>query len=242
MTTTRRLLTRASALVLLSALVAVNPGCVSNERFESASTEVENQDLAIKKLKDEIMRLERLNADYLSKSELLELEIKKYRSQAASAGEVDRLKGELAALRQQLDELGKGGGDFKFVETARGPVVRLEGNLVFRTARHELTDRGRAALLDVAERLRGTDAEISVEGHTDNVPIVKQRSRYPLGNLELSGRRAMVVADFLIEEGGLSRDRVSFAGFGAERPVADNATPDGREKNRRVDILIRDMP
>lgn len=232
----------ALALTLVAALLVSLPACVSNERFEAASTEVTNQDLAIKKLKDEITRLERLNADYLSKSELLEVEITKLRRQASSAGEVDRLKGELAQLRQQLNELGKGGSDFNFVETARGPVVRLEGNLIFKSARHELTDRGQTALLEVAERLKGTDTEITVEGHTDNVPVVKQRGRYPLGNLELSGRRAMEVANFLIEKGGLSRDRVAFAGFGAERPVADNATAEGREKNRRVDILIRETP
>ncbi|MEZ6195233.1 MAG: flagellar motor protein MotB [Planctomycetota bacterium] len=222
---------------LVGLLAVFGTACVSNERFEAASTEVKNQDDVIRKLKDEVGRLERTNAELVSQSELDRLEIERLRRQAASAGDVDALRNELARLRAEMAELGKG-GDLTIVNTRRGPAVRLDDSVLFETASHNLSAGGRDVLMQVAERLRSSGKFIRVEGHTDNVPIVRQRGRYPLGNLELSGRRAMEVASFLVEKAGLPRDRVSFAGYGAESPVADNATDEGRSQNRRVDIVL----
>ena len=82
-----------------------------------------------------------------------------------------------------------------------------------------------------------------VEGHTDNVPIVKAetKAKYPAGNLDLSLQRALHVADWLVKEGGLEGKRVSCAGYGEHRPRTDNGTAEGRKKNRRVEILIDGM-
>jgi len=70
-----------------------------------------------------------------------------------------------------------------------------------------------------------------IEGHTDNVGSVQH-------NLDLSQRRAEAVVTYLVENFGIDRSRLSAKGFGLSRPVADNATDEGRQKNRRIEAII----
>ena len=76
---------------------------------------------------------------------------------------------------------------------------------------------------------------VRMEGHTDNTPI--RTPRFP-SNWELSAARAIAVLDLMVERFDIDPRRVSVAGYGERRPIADNATPEGRAKNRRVDIAI----
>lgn len=74
--------------------------------------------------------------------------------------------------------------------------------------------------------------EVSVSGHTDNLGDERH-------NVMLSARRAEVVAHYLIGK-GVSDEKIIFEGFGSSRPISENKTENGRSKNRRVEILIRD--
>jgi len=74
-------------------------------------------------------------------------------------------------------------------------------------------------------------ASVNVLGHTDN----SGKEDY---NLTLSSQRAEVVAEFLLDR-GVDSERVNFIGKGSSQPVLPNDTPEGRRKNRRVEILIR---
>jgi chemotaxis protein MotB len=76
---------------------------------------------------------------------------------------------------------------------------------------------------------------VRMEGHTDNTPI--QTARFP-SNWELSTARAIAVLDLLVERFAIDPRRVSVAGYAERRPIAANSTPQGRAKNRRVDIAI----
>ena len=76
---------------------------------------------------------------------------------------------------------------------------------------------------------------IEIEGHTDNVPISTSRFR---NNSELSSDRALSVFEYLIENTTLNPANVKHAGRGEYVPIADNATSEGRQKNRRVEIKI----
>ncbi len=76
---------------------------------------------------------------------------------------------------------------------------------------------------------------ITVEGHTDNVPV--SLPKFP-SNWELSTSRAVNVLRYLIEQGGISAERLTAVGFGQYHPVASNDTTEGREKNRRIEILF----
>jgi chemotaxis protein MotB len=86
-----------------------------------------------------------------------------------------------------------------------------------------------AALLAAHPKLK-----IHVIGHTDNVPI---RGRF-VSNWELSAARALAAVHFLTEKAGVDPRRVGAVGYGEYRPIADNATPEGRAKNRRIAITI----
>jgi len=77
-----------------------------------------------------------------------------------------------------------------------------------------------------------------VIGHTDNGPItLSARNRFA-SNWELSTARALAAVHFLTERAGMDARRVGAVGYGEFRPVADNATAEGRAKNRRIAIVI----
>lgn len=119
-------------------------------------------------------------------------------------------------------------------EEYRGTVITLPDALLFDSGRAELKPQSKEVLAKLAEKLKGIPNRISVEGHTDNVPI---RSETIRSNWELSTLRALSVVHFLIET-GISPDRLSATGYGEYRNIADNSTPEGRAKNRRVEIVL----
>ncbi len=112
-------------------------------------------------------------------------------------------------------------------------VITLSGGVLFASNRSDLLPGAQAKLNDVAAALTKQDAEskISVEGHTDS----QGDASY---NQELSQRRAQSVRDYLVSR-GIAADRVSAQGFGLTRPIADNASPEGRANNRRVEIVVQ---
>ncbi len=77
-----------------------------------------------------------------------------------------------------------------------------------------------------------------IEGHTDNVPIAAGGSCKFKDNMALSQARAESTVDYLVEKFGIDRSRLTAKGLGDTRPVADNATPEGRMKNRRIEAII----
>jgi outer membrane protein OmpA-like peptidoglycan-associated protein len=113
----------------------------------------------------------------------------------------------------------------------RGLVLRL-GDVLFDFDSVELRIDSREKLDRVSELLKKkySDREIIVEGHTDNVGG-------PEYNQRLSKDRAQTVAKYLRPKTG--SDKLSFRGLGADKPIADNATKEGRQKNRRVEIIIK---
>jgi OOP family OmpA-OmpF porin len=75
------------------------------------------------------------------------------------------------------------------------------------------------------------DTTAVIEGHTDNVGT-------PEHNLDLSQRRAESVVNYLVEKFGIERSRLTAKGYGEARPVADNSTNEGKQKNRRIEAVI----
>ena len=115
--------------------------------------------------------------------------------------------------------------------------LEISDNILFAPASAALTAGGRALLDDLAATLTTLPYALSVEGHTDNVPI--RTVRYP-SNWELAAARASAVTRHLIER-GIAADRVRAIGYADTRPRADNAGPEGRARNRRVAFILR-MP
>jgi outer membrane protein OmpA-like peptidoglycan-associated protein len=121
-------------------------------------------------------------------------------------------------------------------QEARGMVITLSGSVLFASNRSDLLPSAQAKLNDVGSALTKQDAEskITVEGHTDSQGTASY-------NQELSQRRAQSVRDYLVSR-GIASDRVTAQGFGLTRPLADNASAEGRANNRRVEIVVQPAP
>jgi len=113
-------------------------------------------------------------------------------------------------------------------------TVELNESILFESSRAGLTGSGLAIVRQLAPALTDPKIRISVEGHTDSRPIFS--CVYP-SNWELSGARAAAVARALIA-GGIMPSRIRIIGRADTMPAADNDTPVGRQKNRRVAIVI----
>jgi outer membrane protein OmpA-like peptidoglycan-associated protein len=99
--------------------------------------------------------------------------------------------------------------------------------ILFRFDRADLDDRGQTALVELAKQLQeNPNLMVELEGYTDNAGD-------PTYNIQLSQRRSEAVRRFLVEK-GVELHRIQSIGLGDVRPSADNATPKGREQNRRV--------
>jgi chemotaxis protein MotB len=111
--------------------------------------------------------------------------------------------------------------------------------VLFDSGEADLKPAGAAVLRKVATILAAhPNLKIHVIGHTDNVPIrANARSRFA-SNWELSTARATAAVRFLTELAGVDPRRLGAVGYGEFRPVADNATPEGRARNRRIAITI----
>ena len=82
------------------------------------------------------------------------------------------------------------------------------------------------------------DTTAVIEGHTDNVPITPGGTCKYNDNMALSQARAESAVNYLVEKFGIDRSRLTAKGYGDTRPVADNATDEGRQKNRRVQAIV----
>ena len=151
-----------------------------------------------------------------------------------------REQASLASLKQKLDAYAKEHGlshDVQTVIDRRGLVVRvLTDQLLFASGQATLQTAGFPLLNEVAQLLNVDKSHpITVEGHTDNVPIAS--SQYP-SNWELSTDRATTVVRYLIAK-GVNRQRLGAVGYADLHPLASNATAAGRAKNRRVEIVLQ---
>ena len=118
-------------------------------------------------------------------------------------------------------------------------IIRLQGTATFDSGRANIKPPLIPVLKEIGLRLKGTGGDIIIAGHTDNVPIYGGRFET---NLKLSIGRAAEVAEFMIDIVKISPDRISTMGFGEYRPAYSNDTEDGREKNRRVEIVLTALP
>ncbi len=122
-------------------------------------------------------------------------------------------------------------------QTKRGVEVEMKSKMLFTSGSARLSRTAIKLLRDVANILKPLPNNIHVEGHTDNVPI--RTMMFP-SNWELSAARAASVVH-LLGRFGITQNRMAAIGFGEHQPTAENTTEDGRQKNRRVALIIKTM-
>ena len=125
-------------------------------------------------------------------------------------------------------------GKVRLLETSRGVTIEINDSILFSLGQAKLQAESINALSAVATVLVDSDFPITIEGHTDNVPIATVQ--FP-SNWELSAMRATTVLR-LFNEAGVGAERLTAIGYGETRPVETNVTQEGRARNRRVSILI----
>ncbi len=124
--------------------------------------------------------------------------------------------------------------DVEILRSEDGYRIRLAEHLLFRAGSAKIRQENIPFLLELGKRLDRADAKVQIEGHTDTVA-----NQTGEANWKLSLDRAFNVVQFLVEGSGMKTSNLSLAAYGDSSPVSDNETPQGRTRNRRVEIAVR---
>ncbi len=197
-------------------------GCATQELKE------ENEVLKLQ-LQQEGAAQEQLRKDY--DEQLEQQEVVSKREQTKARSEIEALRLDLKeALRQN---------NISVQQIENLTVIELDQTALFPSGQVDLTADGKAVVKEIAAALnRYPDYYIRIEGHSDNLPLNTALKEHYISNWELSAIRAATVAKYMIYGLDVPRQRVSIAGYGDTRPVADNLTSEGRSKNRRIRAVI----
>lgn len=117
------------------------------------------------------------------------------------------------------------------VNNLQGIKVTFDSGILFAVGKADLNTESKTALTNFATSLKNTpETDVAIYGHTDNTGARDF-------NEKLSVQRAQSVIDFLVKN-GIETKRIKGTGLAWDQPVADNATPEGRKQNRRVEVFI----
>jgi chemotaxis protein MotB len=159
----------------------------------------------------------------------------KQQQEAQVKGEVNNLKKAQKELQKALRKAGlKNGATFRFDE--RGLVVTIAtDNVLFDSGSAVLQPRGERILVALGPTLSALPNNLSVDGHTNNIPI--HSARFP-NNWVLSGTRASNVLTYMHNRDGIPYGRMSFTGYGDTEPRVPISDPRSVVLNRRVEIVV----
>lgn len=213
---------RRTAIVF--AVLVLVCGCTQQEAFSDARRDLGHQD-------EVIVQLRKRNTQLMADARELKGRLLTAQTEitALRRGR-ETLDDDMRALGAQLNSFEERFGKLNDLEgillksTADGVALEVADTVLFAPGKSKLKDAGAKLLRDLAQRISAHEGPIRIEGHTDNQPVVVTASTYPMGNLQLSGRRALVVAHFLVKECSMPAGRVSYAGYGEHRPVVANST------------------
>jgi len=120
--------------------------------------------------------------------------------------------------------------------------VTLQQDILFSSGSFKIDQAGAADILKkVIESIDNNDGQVMLRivGHTDNLPVAKKWRKQFSDNWDLSARRAGEVARYITWGLGFPRENITVAGRADVEPVASNDTPEGRAKNRRIELFIK---
>ena len=212
-----------TVLLIAFGLACLN-GCVSKSQHTAVLKELDYCEIDNFVLQEHVQSLktEKGDLDAQLRSERRSAEVANVLYESLVSG----LASELASQQVEIEQM------------QSGVTVNLPGEVLFSTGSAELSESGRQVLFKVGDKLREVPYQTVVAGFTDNVPIGGVLAeRYPT-NWELAGARAARVVR-LLEEAGVSRNRLLAVSFGENQPEASNDTPEGRAENRRIEIRLR---
>ena len=182
-----------------------------------------------------------VQANTTTESANKQVELTQAQLQVATSTELKNTQNQLALEEQQRADAERraqqAAADLAHIaavkQEPRGLVITLSGSVLFASSKSTLLPAAQAKLSQVADALAKSDKEskIVVEGYTD--------SQGPQSfNEQLSQARAEAVRTYLVNH-GIASDRITAEGKGPSNPVADNASPEGRADNRRVEVVVQ---
>jgi chemotaxis protein MotB len=147
---------------------------------------------------------------------------------------------ELAPSKKSLDktiapELQSGAIEMHFDE--RGLIISLRQAAYFPSGGDQIAVSGLPALEAIAATIRDLPNPVRFEGHTDSIPMNPNNSRFA-SNWDLSAARSIAMLNLFTREYAIPATRFEVAGYADTRPIDTNDTPEGRSRNRRVDIVV----
>jgi chemotaxis protein MotB len=212
--------------VLVSAAAAsvAMGGCVSTGKYEKLETDKNQEIASLQKEKTSLQE------------QIAALEQQKTALQTTSQQSQSQYDALVKKLSAEVEH-----GQLQVRQYQNMLSVDVAEKIFFDSGRATLKESGKEVLAKVGEALKSYENKvIRVVGYTDNVPIAKAtQSIYPT-NWELSVARATNVVRFL-QDVGIPPERMVAAGRGEYSPVASNDTPEGRQKNRRIEIMLIDQ-
>ena len=203
----------------------------NQEKLQQTEQELESARQQIVTATDELMKLEARKQD-------LQSELSESQAQMATLRSIENETKRRNQIYEKfvirLKTMIDGGQLTVSIEQGR-IVINLPNNVLFKSGSANLNPEGKEALAQIASVLsQFSDRRFQIEGHTDNKPI--SSVRFP-SNWELSTSRALTVVHLLTDM-DVNPENISAAGFGEFRPRADNETEEGRQLNRRIEIIM----
>jgi chemotaxis protein MotB len=248
---------RALSAFALLAVAALATGCVTRSRYNRdvgaledqrdqltarvADLERSNEALGGERLKliDEMEDLrvarEDLAEDVAQLEKTRDLLSTHLREREAQVEELSKLSSNYEALAKDLEQE-VAAGQIQITQLREGLRLNLAQDILFRSGAATLEPYGVELLTKVSEQLAKFPQQVEVQGHTDNVPV-SSSSRWGT-NWELAAARAASVVR-LFEKHGVDPKHLTAVSYGQNAPVDSNDTPEGRARNRRIDIRLK---
>lgn len=150
---------------------------------------------------------------------------------------MDRIREQLNGIFERSTGLAADPKDIDVLKTANGFKIRLGEAMLFKPNSDKLKREQIPFLFEMGKRLARLDLPIQIEGHSDKSEDLKRGDPNQQG-WQLSVNRSYNILKFLVEGAEFPKHHISMAGFGDAMPLASNESPEGRRKNRRVEIAV----
>jgi len=243
------------AVLCSGCMVAESKYLTKVNEAETTAKELDATSKQLTALTEENASFKKEIADLTGQRDNLSTSVSENRKKIADLeAENTKLKENLAQLKKKSQEVEASSNTYKNLlkemkaEIAKGEITitELKGKLtmdvvdkiLFASGEAKVKKEGLEVLKRVVDILKNIkDKNIRIEGHTDNVQITSHLAKIYPTNWELSAARALNVTKYLQEQ-GIDPKIISATAFGEYQPLADNDTPEGRAKNRRIAIIL----
>ena len=203
--------------------------------------ELQRTQTALQEKEDNLRKFERSLTTQKAELEKLRYEMEQRNRKLHEMEQIVHSKDSvLTALKKKVSDALLGFQDEGLTVTRRnGKIyVSMEEKLLFKTGSWQVDPRGQEALKKLARVLeKNPDINVTIEGHTDNVPYISHGGQIQ-DNWDLSVKRATSVVRILLKDSNIDPKRLTAAGRGEYLPVDPSNTPEARRKNRRTEIIL----